>query len=148
MKQKFNFEGTTVSYFRRLTFNSNTKWRWMNILYINIYILYIVYTETPHTQTLTNWTPLLQRFLEMSASGGLMTFSGEKFHAFRDEPNRDSKYVHFHTLHGASAHLLPISDSNSSPLIHDRGTAGSPEISGWVRYFPSTRDYLEPASRK
>ncbi len=50
-------------------------------------------------------------------------------------------------LDGASAHrlhLLPTPDSNSAPLIHDRGTAGSPEISGWVRYFLSTGDYLSP----
>ncbi len=48
-------------------------------------------------------------------------------------------------LDGAPAHrlhLLPTSDSNSAPLIHDRGAAGSPEISGWVRYFLSTGDYL------
>lgn len=48
-------------------------------------------------------------------------------------------------LDGTSAHrlhLLSNSDSNSALLIHDRGTAGSPEISGWVRYFLSMRDYL------
>lgn len=39
-------------------------------------------------------------------------------------------------------HLLHTSDSDSAPLIQDRGTAGSLEISGWVRYFLSMRDYL------
>lgn len=54
-------------------------------------------------------------------------------------------------LDGAPAHrlhLLPTSDSNSAPLIHDRGAAGSPEISGWVRYFLSTRDYLSLPQEK
>lgn len=48
-------------------------------------------------------------------------------------------------LDGASAHrlhLLPTSDSNSTPLIHDRHAAGSPEISDRVSCFLSTRDYI------
>lgn len=76
--------------------------------------------------------------------GGLMAFSKEALHTFSGRLKRDGKCVHFHTWVAASAHLLLISDSSSSPLIRDSGTVGSPEISAWVRHFPSTRDYLQP----
>ena len=129
----------TASYFRRLTFNSNTKWRRMNILYS-------VYTNTAHTHSFIFFCRASCSV--RTANDLLMKPSpGSKFHAFWDEPIRDSECVHFHTWMAP----LPIGGISSSPLIpiqprliHDRGAAGSPEISGWVRYFPSARDYQSP----
>lgn len=51
-------------------------------------------------------------------------------------------------LHTSAASFLPTFDFNSAPLIHDGGTAGSPEIIGWVRYFPLQEGLSQPASRK
>lgn len=115
-----------------------------------INIIYNVYAEiAPPTHTHThNPYPRLQGLLETSPSGAPMTSSGERFHTFGGEPSRDSQFVLLHTWMAPLPISSPISTSNSSWLIHDRGAAGSPQTTGWVRYFLSVRDYLQPAWRK
>lgn len=58
-------------------------------------------------------------------------------------------FMHFETKQSAKVNVCTFklgcrfspSDPSALPLIHDRATAGSPEISGWVRCFQSTWDY-------
>lgn len=126
---------------------------WPSILTLSVdgWIYYIVCTQTQPTHT-----PSSSSAEPPAASGRLMTFlwirlQGVNFMHFEMNQSVTVNVLHFHTWMAP----LPIGAISSSPLIpiqprliRDRSAAGSPEISGWVRYFLSTRDYLSLPEEK
>lgn len=134
MRKKLNFEGRPFLISEQLTFNSNTKWGWVNILSVQ-----------KHMHTLCKVDRLLQRFLEISACRGIMTFSREKFRATKPWQNKVCTFTGGWRLCPSTPYLWFQFIATNPRWRHSGGLQKS--VAGSDISCPH-RDYLDPASRK